>query len=325
MPAPATVTLKDVARHAKVAVWTASKCLNGDPSVRPRLRARVLKTATDLGYRLNPLARAMATRSSNLVTLSIFELGSPFYGLIADHLTRQLDEIGLVSIFCANSDRVVEFNNGFCASGSILISPSALDVNRIAVHHPVVTIQCQDYEGQAAPDVSMDLATAYRELTQRAIMIGRRRFAFFCKPVSAVFHTKFQSVMQVLLEHGLSHVPLPEEAMSSAASLASLLSTHPGSVDAIFCRTDRETATLLTALSACSIRVPDDVLLIASDGTISLPGVWSAVADVEGLVSEAVRLLRSQLSGSRTKESVVVSVPLSTPTAASPRPKATSV
>jgi DNA-binding LacI/PurR family transcriptional regulator len=313
MNAPPPVTLRVVAKKAKVALATASKSLNGDPSVRDYLRERVLRVAASLGYRINPLARAMATRSTNLVTLSVFELENPFYGRLADRLTHELAAIGMGSVFCARTDQVVAFNTGFCAAGSILISPTADDVNQIAAQHPVVTIQSQQPSEQQAPDVALDIDGAYRELTRRVLASGRLRIACHSVRQASDWRGKFATVKAAAAAAGHATIDLPDAILESPEALAQLLRERPGTVDALFTRNDLEAAKLLTVLHAAGVRVPEDVLLIGSDGMIPLPGVWTATADIAGMATSAVAMLKRSIDGDSSKRCEVLQLPLRTP------------
>jgi LacI family transcriptional regulator len=66
-------TLKDVARLADVDPSTVSRVLRGDPiqQVRPDTRDRIIRAATDLGYRPNALARGLRTRRTDTLGLVI--------------------------------------------------------------------------------------------------------------------------------------------------------------------------------------------------------------------------------------------------------------
>jgi DNA-binding LacI/PurR family transcriptional regulator len=68
------ITIRDVAREAHVALGTASRVLTGAPNVRPETRSRVLAVAERLGYRPNPMARALAKGKTN--TLGVL---APFF------------------------------------------------------------------------------------------------------------------------------------------------------------------------------------------------------------------------------------------------------
>ncbi|RUT84103.1 LacI family transcriptional regulator, partial [Mesorhizobium sp. USDA-HM6] len=56
LPAPAPVTLREVALAAGVSVATASKALNGQGRMTAETRERIRETAQRLGFRPNSLA-----------------------------------------------------------------------------------------------------------------------------------------------------------------------------------------------------------------------------------------------------------------------------
>lgn len=66
------VTIRDVARHAQVALGTVSRVLNDHSTVEPTIRAKVLATIKELGYRPNAVARSMrgAGKSVGIVVSS---------------------------------------------------------------------------------------------------------------------------------------------------------------------------------------------------------------------------------------------------------------
>lgn len=76
------MTLKDVATKVNVAVKTVSRVFNGNPSVRPYLRDRVLKAARDLDYRPNLLARGLRKKNIDIISLMVKDLENNFYGLL---------------------------------------------------------------------------------------------------------------------------------------------------------------------------------------------------------------------------------------------------
>ena len=65
-------TSRDVARVAGVSASAVSRAFTAGASVAPEKRARILDVASALGYRPNVMARAVATRRSNVVGLILF-------------------------------------------------------------------------------------------------------------------------------------------------------------------------------------------------------------------------------------------------------------
>lgn len=55
----APVSMRDIAKHAKVSVATVSKCLSGKRDVSEATRRRVVEACRKLGYRPNPLVAAL--------------------------------------------------------------------------------------------------------------------------------------------------------------------------------------------------------------------------------------------------------------------------
>ena len=70
--------MSDVGRLAGVSHQTVSRVINGSPHVRPETRARVMAAMQELGYRPNPVARALVTGRSK--TLGVVSFDTTLYG-----------------------------------------------------------------------------------------------------------------------------------------------------------------------------------------------------------------------------------------------------
>jgi LacI family transcriptional regulator len=77
-----SVTLRDVARQSGVSITTVSRILNGRESgvpIREDTRARVTRTAEELGYRPNLLARGLRGSRSTLLGVIARDIADPFH------------------------------------------------------------------------------------------------------------------------------------------------------------------------------------------------------------------------------------------------------
>jgi len=103
------VTLRDVAGHAGVHPGTVSRALN--PATRAmvneRTARRVLAAATELGYRPNPLARALKTTRSGTVGVLLPDLTNPLFPPIVRGIEDVLESVGM-SALLANTDNDAE-------------------------------------------------------------------------------------------------------------------------------------------------------------------------------------------------------------------------
>jgi len=93
-----------VAALSGVSLKTASRVLNGEPYVSTATAAKVLDAATQLGFRLNTIARDLrAGGRSSSVGLVIGDLANPFYSRIARGAERELRAAGL-QLITASTD-----------------------------------------------------------------------------------------------------------------------------------------------------------------------------------------------------------------------------
>lgn len=95
--------MAEVARHAGVSTATVSRTLNGVRDVDPQLQARVLRSANELGYRINLVGRALRQRRTATVGLIVPDLENPFFSSLAHHLTRAFAPATDLLVFSADS------------------------------------------------------------------------------------------------------------------------------------------------------------------------------------------------------------------------------
>lgn len=84
------VTSFDVARHAGVSRAAVSRTFTPDASVSPETREKVRKSAAELGYRVNYLARSLINQRSDLVGVIAAGLDNPFRSQQIDRIARAL-------------------------------------------------------------------------------------------------------------------------------------------------------------------------------------------------------------------------------------------
>lgn len=83
------VTIKDVAREAKVSVATVSRALNGHDNVAETVRRHVVETADRLRYQPHAAARSLSSRRTQTIGVVLPDL----YGEFFSELIRGIDQI----------------------------------------------------------------------------------------------------------------------------------------------------------------------------------------------------------------------------------------
>ncbi|KGT92901.1 hypothetical protein NG99_13290 [Erwinia typographi] len=76
-------TIKDVAKLANVSLGTASKVINGDPTVSARRKALVINAIATLGYSPNSIAQNLRTANSRTLSVLLANITNPFQMALA--------------------------------------------------------------------------------------------------------------------------------------------------------------------------------------------------------------------------------------------------
>ncbi len=102
----ASATLQDIADACKVTRATVSRALRGSPGVGAALRARIVATAEQIGYRPNRVAQGLRNRRSNLVGLILTNLVNASFQTITEVMQSRLDAAGYHTILSVSGGRL---------------------------------------------------------------------------------------------------------------------------------------------------------------------------------------------------------------------------
>lgn len=104
--AEAKITSQDVARAAGVSQSAVSRVFTPGASASKATIAKVRTAAEQLGYRPNPLARAMITGKSRIIGLVVAYLDNQFYPVAIERLSHTLQDRGYhILVFMATNTR----------------------------------------------------------------------------------------------------------------------------------------------------------------------------------------------------------------------------
>ena len=292
-------SLQEVAKEAGVAVMTASRAMRGEPSVRPHLAARVSRAAAKLGYRPNLMARGLRSQRSDFVTIDISQLSNPYFGSLAEELTRSLAGTGLRLLLCHGMEDMLAARSGLAACATVLVNPADSAVESLASSGaPLVTISRGPDCPDVAPDVSPDLDSAYREATALALSDGRERFAYVCpkEVLRRNYQKKFTVIDATLRSHGLEPC---KNVHHTSQDVAEMLRSDRTAADVIFCENDPLAVQVLVRLRALGLRCPEDVMVFGCDGTALVPGLWTVQHDPREISLTVAGLVKRLIAGEK--------------------------
>jgi len=273
------VTIRDVARLAGVSIGTASKALNASGRLSAETRGRVLRVASDIGYRPNSLAQSLHRARSMTVGILSNDSFGRFAFPIVEALERRLFDHGIAVFMCNATDdplrerRHVEQLLNKRVDGLVVTARRAdkrRPIEPVARGLPVVYVYSQVESPDALcliPDDKGGAALAVKHL----VALGRNRIAHITGP------KRFEAVRlreggyrDALAEAGL--VAEPEECLAGDWSepwgreaVRRLFERRKSPPDALFCGNDQIARGAIEGLRDLGRSVPADVAVVGFD------------------------------------------------------------
>lgn len=277
------VTMRDVAKLAKVSQSTVSRVLSPTPQAIPigeETRRRVLNAVETLGYHPNLHAGSLRGQKTRMIAMLIADIANPFY----HPMVRAVQDVAHTyryDVMVANSDHMQENEVLFCEAlirrpvDGVVVVPYHLtnaDLNHLLeqtgasiavlgqhITHPAVDVVCVN-DHQAVFDT---ITWLIRQRNHQKIALigvtnqfpaGARRYAAYCEALAAAGLTLQPDYVQ----EGDWSVASGQMAMARMLAL----STPP---TAVFAVNDHMAIGAILAVQAAGLRVPDDVAVVGFD------------------------------------------------------------
>ncbi|MFP7707879.1 LacI family DNA-binding transcriptional regulator [Trueperella sp. LYQ141] len=171
--------LRDVASLARVGTGTVSRVLNNSGPVAEETRQRVLDAVTKLGYRPDPFARGLRSRSTRLIGLILPDLLNEFYAQASTVIAEKLVQAGFqLLVSTANTPQqelaALESLADMHVDGIINVPSS----NEVTLPDDIPIVQLNRYSiNSKAPAVLCDEQHGFFELMNLVLHAGHRDIA----------------------------------------------------------------------------------------------------------------------------------------------------
>ena len=266
------VTMTDVARHLGISKTTVSHALSGKRPINVKLRAEILSTIEELGFRPNFAARIMNTRRTGLIGLLVENLKNPHTTALLEIFSKELERYSLQTVLATteNMDRgrelFAKFSEGM-VDGILNFLPGLEpdEAKQLARGVPCVTY-LRHAEAPLVLDYSTGLlnALAYlRELGHRKIAfvsIGKRAGSCPVDPCLDVY------LQWEFCPHDPSLIfTLHEGTVAGGLEIAEAV--FSSSATAVFTGNDAVAAGLYHWAHNHGIRIPDRLSIVGGDNT----------------------------------------------------------
>lgn len=274
---PAKVTATDVARLAGVSQSAVSRVFTPGASVSKATIAKVRAAAEQLGYRPDPLARAMITGRTRIIGLVVAYLENQFYPVALELLSRALQDRGYhILIFLADNDdrrsaqvmqELIDYRVDGIVTASVAMT-SDLTARCEAVGIPVVLFN----RGQDDPrlsEVTSDNVAGGRRVAEFLADAGHCRIAHVAGwQGSSTGRDRARGFAEGLAARGLEpFAVIPGDySREIAARAARALFAGPEVPDAIFVGNDHMAFAVMDTLRfELGLSIPRDVSVVGYD------------------------------------------------------------
>ena len=271
------VTAVDVARRAGVSQSAVSRVFTPGASVSTKMTDKVLKAASELGYRPNVLARSLITGRSHIIGLVVAYLENQFYPDALERLSNALQEHGYhILVFMASNDaesvdkvmdELLDYQVDGIIAASVAMS-NALAARCVAAGVPVVLFN-RGQDDLRLNQVTSDNVGGGRKIAEFLVAGGHRRIAHIAGWGGSSTGRDREAGFRVgLAEAGCDLVACVDGMYrrETAADAARKLFSNGTRPDAVFVGNDHMAFGVMDALRfELGLDVPGDVSVVGYD------------------------------------------------------------
>ncbi|MFZ5637179.1 MAG: LacI family DNA-binding transcriptional regulator [Pseudomonadota bacterium] len=300
-----SVTIRDVARVAKVSVATVSRALNGHDNVTEEVRRRVLAVAHELRYSPHHAARSLSSRRTHTIGVVLPDLHGEFFSELMRGIDQVARERGLHLLVSSYHGHPEEQASALRAmrgrvDGLLVMSPHAGDLDFLSENLaalPAVLINSQPTDGDQIA-LGIDNYGGARTLVEHLIATGHRRIAFIAGPEHNFdAHERlrgFRDAMRAIGQADPWVVP-GDFGEASGHAAGRMLLDAKARPDAVFAANDMMALGCLFAFSQAGVRVPKDIALAGFDdiplARYVVPSLTTMRVNIAELGAHAMRML----------------------------------
>jgi LacI family repressor for deo operon, udp, cdd, tsx, nupC, and nupG len=315
---PRSPTIYDVARLAGVAASTVSRAFARPGRVNPVTAERIQEAAKSLGYRVNPLARALPTGKTSIIALTISDVTNPFYAEIIRGAQSGAAEANFTMVLADGQEsdvlerealeRVIPIVDGLVLATSRM-SDAAIKVT--ARQKPMVVLNRSIPE---VPSLTTDNLSGVRQVVEYLQALGHRSITYVAGPeASWADGARWRAVLEVGAKLKVAtrrigpYAPTVKGGEEAAGKLISPLPT------AVLAYNDQVAIGVINQLAHAGIGVPKAVSVIGFDDIFAsrliTPALTTVAAPLRQMGIIAVRNLLAIIKGAQPKAGTALMVP----------------
>ncbi len=275
------VTLSDIAKKSGISVSTVSRVLNKKTQkyrISREVEKIVLKTAKELNYHPNQLARGLRLRKTHTIGLIAPDLSNPFFAQIVKTIQTELHKLGYSLVVCdsdENPELEVEHSGLLCSKGvdGLIVMPVGQESRHfqglLDDDTPLVLVD-RGFENLNTNMVLIDNYRGSFEAVDHLIEHGHRRIAIIQGlPGTYTSKGRLQGYIDALKKNGIavdeSLIVGRDFRKENGYLETKILLKSANAPTALFTTSDLITLGALQAISEEGLDIPRDISIVAFD------------------------------------------------------------
>lgn len=293
-------TIYDIAQKVGLNPSTVSRALNKPGRTNSATEQRIRAAADELGYRVNPMARALPTGRSGTYAIVLPDITNPVhFDLIrgAEQVARAHGLTLVISETEGSADIERDTIESLQPSvDGLLVIASRLDDEVLAALSEVKPVVAANHAAASLPSVIPNLAMGLSAAMDHLRDLGHSSVAYLGLGGAQINRARWDLTLDLATSRDLSVVEITVEAPTVDAGAAALRRVRASGVTAVLAYNDLVAHGLLRAARAEGLRLPEELSVIGFDD------IFSAELAVPALTT-----LRSPLHeiGTRAMETVI--------------------
>lgn len=269
--------------------------------------------ASELGYRVDPIARALREGSTRIIGMIVPVIGNPFFAQLVDAVEEQVHAAGFELLLADSHGFVSEEARRLRVFGErkvdgVVVVPSDRITSLAGLRTlppGVSVVQIDRSTGTSAADfVGVDNEAGIRLVLDHLMDRGAGSVVFAgSDDITSNGAERWEAFEREVARRPLETAePFRDEfSIPSGAAAADALLARGALPDAIVAGSDLIAIGLVSRLRERGVRVPDDVLVTGFDGTelsqIYAPSITTIVQPVAEIARDAVAYLVGRIQG----------------------------
>ncbi|HEX4332377.1 MAG TPA: LacI family DNA-binding transcriptional regulator [Usitatibacter sp.] len=300
------VTIKDVAKAARVSVATVSRALSGSDKVTDETRRQVGAAATKLGYVPHEAARSLSSRRTRCIGVVLPDLHGEFFSELIRGIDRAARTHGLHLLLSSSHGDAAELAAALLAmrgrvDGLLVMSSYAdrkvLDNN---LQPTLPTVLMNSGEGsERYPALLVDNFGGASAMVRHLVGRGHRHIAMIGGPVENVDARErvagYTEALEELLPEARPQVLRGDFSEESGYKAGRRLVSMAERPEAIFAANDMMAIGCIFALTEAGLRVPGDIAVAGFDDIPIARYVSPALTTVRVRIAELGELALERL------------------------------